>query len=383
MHEHNPFRYGRAADVLVDRDDELQRVLRIAETSGALFLIGPRRFGKTSILKAAEGELDRRRIVVLRYDAEAYENVGLFAAALLAGAVRKYSSALERAQIIARRFFASLKPVLTIDPTDGTIRVSLSGSTTPRTEIARLTDVLNGIERLAEEDGRRALVVFDEFQQVVAYAGEKAERQIRAVVQTHGHVGYVFAGSGTRMMTEMITSAARAFWQLGDPLYLRPIPRESFIPFLRRGLESTGARVDDAAIVRILDLSEDVPYNVQQLASRCWDHLRDGATRHLTGETVDEILRHLLSILHEGYLQRWLSLTLAQKRTFKIVIEEKGKLQLAEVSRRHGIPRTTMQRALQLLEARHFLRQDFSRAGHTWRLEDPFMAPWLQELQAQ
>ena len=40
----NPFRYGREAEVLVDRDEELARVVRIGEECGTLFLIGPRRF---------------------------------------------------------------------------------------------------------------------------------------------------------------------------------------------------------------------------------------------------------------------------------------------------------------------------------------------------
>jgi hypothetical protein len=77
------------------------------------------------------------------------------------------------------------------------------------------TDVLNGIERLAADDGRPALVIVDEFQQVVTEAGQKAERQIRAAVQRHRAVGYVFAGSSSRMMTEMVATSNRAFWQLG------------------------------------------------------------------------------------------------------------------------------------------------------------------------
>jgi hypothetical protein len=84
------------ADVLVDRIDELARVVRVAEECGTLFLIGPRRFGKTSILRAAEAKLTDAGKVVLRYDAEAFDDIGSLAAALLAGAVRKYSSALDR-----------------------------------------------------------------------------------------------------------------------------------------------------------------------------------------------------------------------------------------------------------------------------------------------
>ena len=81
----NPFRYGREADVLVDRTEELARVVRVGEECGTLFLIGPRRFGKTSILRAAEAKLTEAGKVVLRYDAEAFDDIGSLAAALLSG----------------------------------------------------------------------------------------------------------------------------------------------------------------------------------------------------------------------------------------------------------------------------------------------------------
>jgi len=380
----NPFRYGREVEFLVDRADEVARIVRIGENCGTLFFIGPRRFGKTSILRAADAALTTAGVVVLRYDAEAYDNIGLLAAALMSGALRKYASALDRAQAAAKRFFATLKPSLSIDPADGKIMVNMGlDPTAHNTQVPLLTDVLNGIERLAAADKRKALVVLDEFQQVVSEAGEKTERQIRAAVQTHHDVGYVFAGSSTRMMTDMISTSARAFWNLGDQLHLGPIPRRDFIQFLRTGLESAGATVAEEAVLRILDLSEDVPYNVQQLASQCWTLLRDGRRRHLSSQIVDEALAQVIAMQHISYLQRWLSLSIAQKRTLKVVIEEHGDFQLAEAARRHGLPRTTMQRALQILEKEHFLRQDFARSGVVWRLEDPFLRSWLIEFQAQ
>lgn len=249
-------------------------------------------------------------------------------------------------------------------------------------EACLLTDVLNGIERLAVADRRKALVVLDEFQQIVTAAGEKAERQIRAAVQTHENVGYVFAGSSSRMMTEMISTSARAFWQLGDQLHLGPIPRPAFVDFLRNGLKTLPATVAEPALVHILDLSEDVPYNVQQLASQCWTLLQDGRRRHLSLQTVDEALALVVSMQHVSYLQSWLSLTQQQKRTLKAVIEEPAGFFLADVSRRHGLPRTTMQRALEVLEANHFVRQDLTHLSVIWRLEDPFLRTWLTTLQA-
>jgi hypothetical protein len=380
----NPFRYGREAEVLVDREDELARVVRIGEECGTLFLIGPRRFGKTSILRAAEAKLTEAGKVVLRYDAEAFDDIGSLAAALLSGAVRKYSSALDRAQAIAKKFFVAMKPSLTLDPSDGKITVAIGVEPGPRLGAVPLfTDVLNGIERLAAEDGRSALVVIDEFQQVVGEAGEKAERQIRAAVQKHRVVGYVFAGSSSRMMTEMIATSNRAFWQLGDQLHLGPIPRPAFIDFLRKGFESAGATIAAGALEHILDLGEDVPYNVQQLASECWVLVTDSRRRHLTAALVDEALGRVVSMQHVGYLQRWLLLARAQKQTLRIVTEEPIGFEVSAAAFRHGLPRTTMQRALEALERQHFLRQDLAGTSPTWRFEDPFMRAWLAALANQ
>jgi len=374
----NPFRYGREADVLVDRDEELARVVRVGAECGTLFLIGPRRFGKTSILRAAEAKLTDAGKVVLRYDAEAFDDVGSLAAALLAGAVRKYSSALDRAQAIAKKFFVALKPSLTLDPSDGKITVAVGVESADRLgAVPLLTDVLNGIERLAAEDGRSALVVIDEFQQIVAEAGEKAERQIRAAVQKHRSVGYVFAGSSSRMMTEMVATSNRAFWQLGDQLHLGSIPRPAFIDFLRKGFETAGATIATGALEHLLDVGEDVPYNVQQLASECWVLVTDKRRRRVTADLVDEALRQVVSMQHVGYLQRWLLLSRAQKQTLRIVSEEPIGFELSSAALRHGLPRTTMQRALEALERQHFLRQDLGGTLSTWRFEDPFLRAWL------
>ena len=64
----NPFEFGTefAPERLVDREEEVELVVRTAINRGRLFLIGPRRYGKTSILGAAEHKLEQEGIAVLR-----------------------------------------------------------------------------------------------------------------------------------------------------------------------------------------------------------------------------------------------------------------------------------------------------------------------------
>ncbi len=95
----NPFEFGRelGAGELVDREAELELVRRSILNRGRLFFIGPRRYGKTSILHAAEELLSGEGVIVLRYNAEAYESVSLLAQALLTGAARRLGGTVEQA----------------------------------------------------------------------------------------------------------------------------------------------------------------------------------------------------------------------------------------------------------------------------------------------
>ena len=69
----NPFEFGRelGAEELVDREDEVAAVMRTLREGGKLFLVGPRRYGKTSILKTAGDRLvSEESAILLRYNAE-------------------------------------------------------------------------------------------------------------------------------------------------------------------------------------------------------------------------------------------------------------------------------------------------------------------------
>jgi len=88
----NPFQFGceLGAEELVDREDEIAQVSATIHDGGKLFLIGPRRNGKTSILKAAADRLSvEGAVLLMRYDAEGYPSLDLLVAALVAGAAAR------------------------------------------------------------------------------------------------------------------------------------------------------------------------------------------------------------------------------------------------------------------------------------------------------
>jgi len=379
----NPFEFGRELDEseLVDRRQELELIERAIVNRGKFFLMGPRRFGKTSILNAVEHRVSARGAVVLRYDAEAYETTALLAQAILTGAARKLAGPLDRVGDTVRRVFGRLRPEINYDLADQRLSVSI-GTVDRATELPVLSQVLDGIEAMAAEAAGPVAVVIDEFQQIIAEHGETAEKQLRATVQTHRHVAYVFAGSKTRLLADMTGDPGRAFWKLGERHFLGPVPRPEFLAFLRRGFETYRHAADDAALVSLLDLAEDVPYNVQRLAYVAWELLRVEPGAPLTAATVTRALATIVAQENPAYAQLWTSLTTPQKKVLKAVILEGGRsLTSADVLRRHGVAAATMHKTLGILDEKGIVREDESEASPRYRLEDPFFGAWLRHVQ--
>ncbi|MHB8721772.1 MAG: AAA family ATPase [Steroidobacteraceae bacterium] len=374
------------ADSIVDREEELRRLIDAVRNGERLFLIGPRRYGKTSLLNYMQGKLESQGVIVLKYDVEKFETTRLLAKALLSGAIRTLTGPVDKVSASAgrqiKRFFGSLKPELTYDVTEDTWSVSVLGDR--RAEAASLpllTEVLDGIEALAASRKRTVVVVLDEFQQLVAEGGVTAERQIRASVQTHQHVSYVFAGSKTRLLTDMTTHHARPFYRMGSSLFLGPIARAAFAPFLTEGFEARGFKVAPGAIERLLDLAEDVPYSVQRLAHRCWDLLAGSSApaRTLTPVFVGNALERIALEDDPAYTQLWLSLTTVQKKALRAVIGTSGRLLLSRaVNDQYGLAVASMQKALKALTDRGIVREEQTLGDVRLRLDDPFFATWLK-----
>jgi AAA+ ATPase superfamily predicted ATPase len=382
----NPFEFGGEvkASSLIDREQELDLVIRTIEDGGKLFVIGPRRYGKTSVLAAAEEKLSGSGVAVLRYDAEVYESLGRLAEALLAGAATQLTPNLEKAGEAIKRFASRLKPQVNYDFTEQSLSITLGASEkTESKSLPLLTDVLNIIEKMAHAAKRRAAVILDEFQHVIEEGGATAERQIRGTVQRHHDTAYVFAGSKTRLLADMTNDPARAFWKLGSRLFLGPIPREDWRKFLNQAFTGSGFRTQVAAVEHLLDLAEDVPFNIQQLANTCWELLRTSRRAALTKARVDDALTLLVTRENPSYTQLWNSLTKHQKFALKAVIGEGGtNLRSAEVLARFGVAASTMHKMLKTLDSRGVVREEEKIGSIRYRLEDPFFAHWLRLAQA-
>jgi len=380
----NPFEYGRELSLseLINRKEELALVETVIRNRGKLFIIGPRRFGKTSLLSAASEVASAAGVIVLRFDAEKFESLGLLAEALLTSATRALKGPLDATIKLLTRIATRLKPQTSFDPQGG-ISVSVGVSEEIHGALPLLTDTLDAIDQLAASSGREVVVILDEIQQIVIEHGIAAERQLRSTIQQHRHVGYIFAGSATRLLTEMTHEPNRPFYRLGQRIFLGTIPRSEFIAALRDGFRQGGFEPTAEACEQIVDLAEDVPYNVQRLAHEAWEMLRSRGADALTEADVHVALDRLVGREDTLYTQVWLTLRKNQKTALKAVISEGGASLLSGgVTRKHKISAASLQTALRQLEDDQHIRQERSMGSARYRLVDPFFAAWLRKSQS-
>jgi AAA+ ATPase superfamily predicted ATPase len=392
----NPFEFGRelGAGELVNRTEELEIVGDSIRTGSKLFVIGPRRFGKTSLLKAAAEVAQKEEQIILRYNAESFSDPGGLVKKIIEDSAAALQGKVEKIGEQIKRYFKSLRPEVSFSVTQTEWKAALGAApTSGGGQIEFLVDALNGLEHLAEElpAGKRVALIIDEFQEILAQTGATAEKQIRSAIQTHKHTAYIFAGSKTRMLTEMTTDPSRPFYRLGKLLFIGELPRPEFARFLIDKFtlgDFFAPKIEESEKValahEILTAAQDVPYNVQMLAHTLWNHLlqvKIGAPEKavLSGKMIGETLEKLIRQNDPFYTQVWNKLTAIQKKALAAVVAEAGmNLRSIDVVKRTGVSASSMQRALESLSEQDILRGKEQDGRIKYVFEDPFFAHWVR-----
>lgn len=378
--ETNPFTVQQAVkgNRLADRQEELRRVKTALQQGRKLFLIGPRRFGKTSILLTAEEELRKKKFFVVMLNVQSFTSIEALTAGIVGSAAR-FSGNLKRATTFTRDIFSRLNPSLSWNPAEGTFEVSLGVKTPdPSEQGPMLVEALHSLERLASDSGQNVGVIFDEFQELLLLGGAGIEKQLRAAIQTHERVGYVFAGSETSLLTDMISNSARPFYRLGEPLFLKVIPQADFSDHLRAGFGQVNCRVADSALELLYHLAEDVPYNVQLLAETCWEEAARLGRKQITVEEIRGGLQRLLGIFEPVYAGQWAALVPNQRKVLAVIARGADRRLLSkQILRLTGLTSGNISKSLQSMEKNAILRKEYPGEETVWRFEDPLFKQWI------
>jgi hypothetical protein len=374
----NPFVYGEVVPTasFVDRVDELDRLVRDLGSGQKVFLISPRRYGKSSLIRQALRAAARGGALTAEITVSSYSSYLAF----LEGYTRALLSmqtGLEKARAWLRDAIGAARPELRLEAdASGSMGMSVSFPTV-RTgrDISRLAaDVFALPQRLTEVRKRKIVIALDEFQAIRGFDGGSVEHAVRAAVQHQRHVGYVFAGSEPSLMDRML-GAKRPFYKAGPVMRLEKIPPELFASFIESRFSKTAIRPEAGIGMSIVDLAGNLPYDVQRLAHESWDDVRAAGKRRIAIDDLHVTLRRLLAEHEMLFEAAWQRLTLSQRATLRAVVLAEGREILgADLRARYRLGgASTVQANLLAL-----LREDLiARERDRYVVVDSLMREWI------
>jgi len=369
----NPFHYGEVvtgAD-FTDRESELKSL--VSQLSGPIriFMVSPRRYGKTSLIMRALEEIKLKGKLTVYVDvfraSSLDELVALYAKSIFAAV----EGGIEKAIRFVKEMLPSLSPEVTLDE-EGKPALSLG---LRHGRARNLEDIFDLPERIAKKRSRRMVVALDEFQEIAELGGTRIEKTLRSYIQTHQSTSYLFAGSKRHVLTDMVTNRARAFYNMGKLMTLGKIPENLFCAYILEKFRRTGYKTDAPTVLAILREADNVPNNVQMLCHEVWELCRD--RKAIERKDIKEGIESLVKTRSVLYSATWDSLSLHQRRLLKAVAID-GKVQAPTASDfigRHnlGAP-TSVQRSVQRLIERDIL--DKQEAGLVFT--DTIMKDWIR-----
>lgn len=256
-----PLRAEEVAGRRVERIDLAQRIGDRRLTA----LLGPRRYGKTSLLRAVAADLagtDTETVWVDLYEVASMADVA-------AAVDRGLAEVRGRLRGVLDDVAASASLRL------GVLGVELSRGARDRPDpVLALRDRLHVLVRAA---GRQPLLlVLDEFAGIAGV--ERAAGILRTELQHHYRdLGIVFAGSQPSTMTMLFSDSAQPFFAQADLVELGPMSDDDVADAVRDGFSATGGD-PGAGLAPLIAAADGHPQRAMQLADALWRNTPEGGT---------------------------------------------------------------------------------------------------------
>ena len=370
----NPFVYGETVigEHFANRLEELKVLERDLLDGQVVFLISPRRQGKTSLILNLFQRLKDKGIITAYIDLYRCASMGQFLNQYLNHLLRASETGLEKAVRFINELLPSIRPKISVAP-DSTVQAEIVISPIEKDLTKIAEEVLDLPQRIAKQKKKKVVVAVDEFQEIRNFNGESVEKTFRSVIQHHREVGYLFAGSKRHIINDMIHREDRAFYKAGKVMHLDKIERSIFVQFIQKRFETTGFEIDSDVIEEILNVTDDCPYYVQYLCHELWDISFD--TRKIKKDLINMVIKTIVAEESPIYLTIWDELTLHQRRLLQAIALSQGKNIFSQdfVLRNELVSASSVQTSANLLMDKGVL----GRNNGDYYIEDIFFKYWI------
>ncbi|MBL7203320.1 MAG: hypothetical protein ISS63_03165 [Desulfobacteraceae bacterium] len=369
----NPFIYGGLVfgDHFADRENELAELTTEMGSAGKVFLVSSRRVGKTCLLRNLQVNLNKMGFLTAYVDLYRAPTLRHFTELYARAVVEVVEGKLEKMVKAIPHILPGLRPTLAPNP-DGTLSFSVEYIAKEKEVFQILAEVLEYPERASIKKKKQFVVIIDEFSDIVKYNGTEVEKAIRAVVQSHQRVGYIFSGSKRSVIRDMVKNKGRAFYRMGRIMELTPIPREMFAAFIESWFIKGGYNLSDGVIDLILKNGRDISYNIQRIAHNIWEETSD--TKIVEKASVGKAIETIVSQESMSFEALWDGLSQKQRELIVALARDNPETVYSkDFTERWRLGVSSIQATLKALKSRGIVEKE--KQGN-YRFDDEFFRIW-------
>ncbi len=359
----NPFRFSGplVPEEMIDRDHEADDLLSLAAGGHSFRLVGPRRYGKTTLLRRVLEAAEREGMATILVDLQDVLSI--------AEIVVRIERGYERLKGPVRRHVENVLRTWNIGLSLGGGGFTATLQRNPHVDAESvLLRLLELPASLFERQGITSLIVFDEIQDVLAVTG--ADGKIRSVIQHQGDAAtYAFAGSAPGVMAQLFADPRRPLLDQAVPRHLDPLPLDAVAEYVSERF-ARGGRDVAGALSPLLEFTRGHPQRSMMLAHYVWERTPRGAAAD-EGTWLSALDR---AALDSAPLMSaiWRALTPNERRVARALAVVSGPLYSEETAAAVGIKRSSIRRALDSL-----LANADAIDSSAPRLTDPMFEHWL------
>jgi uncharacterized protein len=376
----NPFRYGALAldEAFTDRSAEIRELEADIRNGQDVVLFAPRRYGKSSLVWRVAQRLVRKRVLVAQVDLMTAPTKERLAEKLAKSIYEDIASPLFRAKERLRVFQSlRIQPTVMVDPNDGTVRFGFGADAAPEDLDETLERLLELPGRLGAERERLAVLILDEFQEIVDIDRD-LPKLMRAVFQQQPEVSHVYLGSKRHMMQRIFNDENEPFWRSAKPLELGVIAPDEFRGYIEERFAATGRKIEAEALDRVLAITRGHPYATQELSYFLWQQVGEKETAGVA--QVEQALADVLRSEHAHFTLIWGRASSAQRTVLQALAKQPGHPLSTAYRRRFALAGpSTVQKALGALEREELIARASGRA----EIVEPFLAEWIERMLAR
>ena len=286
-----PFVYGELAENenFIDRFEDRKKLKTFLSNGVNVTLISPRRWGKSSLVKATMKELqsESQNTVACFIDAFRINNETEFYNALATAVVNAITSNFDKGLDIVKKYLQTFNASIRVKGKIFEIELNLKHNEPSKS----IEELLNIPQILAEQKGIHIIICIDEFQKLADLPEwNRMEGILRSVWQHQQDVTYCLYGSKRHMLMDIFNNSNKPFYRFGQVLYLDKIATTYWVKYIVDTFKETGKEISEELATYICTKMENHSWYVQQLSFFVWADTDNVATKDIIDRQIQAVI---------------------------------------------------------------------------------------------